>query len=94
MTRKKTEKQEDSKAKDRFAEAREKRKLAHEAKTTKSNSGEDKAREEFRKFFIKIKSKLGLEKSMEQVIWTHFKAAGFDKKDKFEDGIKHFGYTL
>jgi len=94
MTKKKIEKkEEDSKPVDRFAAAREKRRQAHEAKNS-TNSGVDKSREEFRKFFIKVKSKLGLEKSMEQVIWTHFKAAGFDKKEKFEDGIKHFGYNL
>jgi hypothetical protein len=31
---------------------------------------------------------------LEQIIWLHFQAAGFDKKDKFEQGIKHFGYKL
>lgn len=92
MTRKKKN-TEDNTVKDRFQEAREKRRLAHEAKQKKEN-GVDSSREDFRKFFIKIKTKLGLDKSMEQVIWTHFKVTGFDKKEKFEEGIKHFGYKL
>ena len=94
-----TTKKKESKAKetstpknDRFAEAREKRRLAFEGKNSKSNV--DKSKEDFRKFFIKVKSKLGLDKDMEQVIWTHFKAYKFDNKDKFEEGIKHFGYKL
>lgn len=55
---------------------------------------EENTREEFRKYFIQIKKKLGLGKEMENVIWLHFKAAGFDKKDKFDEGVKHFGYKL
>lgn len=77
-----------------FAQAKEKRRLAWEAKQKESGSTEKGEREEFRKFFVKIKGKLNLDKSMEEVIWTHFKAAGFDKKDKFEKGIKHFGYNI
>ena len=55
---------------------------------------EENTREEFRKYFVQIKKKLGLGKEMENVIWLHFKAAGFDKKDKFDEGVKHFGYKL
>lgn len=94
MTKKKNSEEKENIKTDKFADAKEKRRLAFEAKQEKSKSGSDKSREEFRKFFIKVKSKLGLDKSMEQVIWTHFKVSGFDKKDKFEEGIKHFGYKL
>jgi hypothetical protein len=51
-------------------------------------------REEFRQFFIKIKNKLQLKNSMEEILWLHLKSSGFDKSEKFEDGIRHFGYNL
>jgi len=55
---------------------------------------EDETREEFKKYFTKLKRQIGLTADLEQVIWLHFKASGFDKKEKFDDGIKHFGYKL
>lgn len=73
--------------------AKEARRKAWEAKQAEQNV-EENSREEFRKFFIKIKGKIGLDKDMENVIWIHFTKAGFDKKEKFEEGIKHFGYKL
>lgn len=76
-----------------LAAAKEARKKAWEEKQSKKICSEN-TREEFRKFFIKIKGKLKLTKDMEEVIWLHFKAAGFDKKEKFIDGIKHFGYKI
>jgi DNA repair exonuclease SbcCD nuclease subunit len=51
-------------------------------------------REEFRKFFAKISPKLKLEKSMEEVLWLHLKASGFAEKERFADGICHFGFKL
>jgi hypothetical protein len=51
-------------------------------------------REKFRQFFIKIKNKLQLKNSMEEILWLHLKSSGFDKSEKFEDGIRHFGYNL
>jgi len=83
-----------SSSKSRLEQAKEKRKLAWEAKLKESGSDERIERENFRRFFVKIKNKLSLDKSMEEVIWKHFKASGFDKKEKFEKGIKHFGYKL
>lgn len=77
-----------------FAEAREKRKKAHEAKIQAKLSDEKQTREEFRKFFVKIKKKLSITADMENIIWIHIKASGFDKKEKFEDGIRHFGYKI
>jgi len=52
---------------------------------------EEDTKDEFRKFFVQLKRKLNLNSDLEGVIWLHLKAAGFDKKDKFEKGIKHFG---
>lgn len=78
---------------DTIAEIRRARKEAAEAKKA-DKKGDLDQREEFRKFFAKINGKLQLERSMEQIIWIHFKAAGFAQKEKFEDGIKHFGYNI
>lgn len=51
----------------------------------------DNKKEDFRKFFAKLKSKNNLDASLEAVIWLHFKDYNFDTKDKFEQGLKHFG---
>ena len=72
--------------------ASEARKKAWELKQKKETP--ENSREEFRKFFIKVKEKLSLDREMEKVIWLHFTKTGFDKKEKFEEGIKHFGYKL
>ncbi len=90
MTKRK--KEVEQKEVDIFAEARKKRQAAYEVK--KAIEKEEDNREEFRKFFVKVKGKLNLSSDLEGVIWKHFKAAGFDKKDKFKEGINHFGYKL
>lgn len=87
-----TKRKKEEKVEDKFTEARKKRQEAHAAKQA-AEKKED-SREEFRKFFVKIKGKLSLSADMEDVIWKHFKSAGFTKKEKFEEGIKHFGYKL
>ena len=69
--------------------AKAKRKAAHEAKEAKAKI--EDSREEFRKFFAQKKSKLALAPSLENVLWLHFKAYGFDKKENFSAGLKHFG---
>jgi len=89
MTKKKIE----SKNKSSASDAKKRRKAAWDAKQAQAGT-EENSREEFRKFFVKIRSKLDLGQDMEGVIWTHFKSAGFDKKEKFKEGIKHFGYKL
>lgn len=55
---------------------------------------EEEVREEFKKYFIKLKRKLKLDPSLENVIWLHFKSAGFAKKELFDKGIAHFGYKV
>lgn len=55
---------------------------------------EENVREEFRKYFSRIKRQLNLGNELEEVIWLHFKAMGFDNSSKFNDGIKHFGYAI
>jgi hypothetical protein len=77
--------------KDEFAEMRAKRRSDAEALLLAKSSEVDQ-REEFRKFFVKVSGQLKLDKSMESILWLHFKASGFDKSEKFDEGIKHFGY--
>lgn len=76
----------------------EKLKVARERRIQKAGLNKEKiekdTREEFRKYFTKLKRKINLSSDLEDIIWLHFKASGFDKKDKFEDGIQHFGYKL
>ena len=51
-------------------------------------------REEFRKYFIDLKRKIGLESSMENILWLHLKAIKCDKKPLFDQGILNFGYRV
>jgi hypothetical protein len=51
-------------------------------------------RDEFRKFFLQIQSKLKLNRDMEQVLWAHLVATKNDTVEKFKDGVIHFGYKL
>ena len=62
---------------------------AHAAKEPEKCTEDSK--EEFRKFFAQKKSNLNLSPSLENVVWLHFKAYGFDKKESFSSGLKHFG---
>jgi hypothetical protein len=52
------------------------------------------SREEFRKYFVGLKRKLNLAPELENVLWLHLKAMGMDKKDKFNEGVMHFGYKI
>jgi hypothetical protein len=74
----------------KLEKAKAKRLEKHLSKQSDANK-ETNTKEEFRKFFAKLKAKYKLEASLEAVIWLHFKAYNFDSKDKFEQGIKHFG---
>jgi len=93
-TKKDKEAKKEISSKSIFSEAKEKRKKAYQDKLKAKKSDEKQTREEFRKFFVKIKKKLSITADMEQIIWIHIKAAGYNKKDKFEDGVKHFGYKI
>lgn len=48
----------------------------------------------FHKFFIKIKGKLRLSDDMESVIWKHLQATKTDAPEKFEEGVRSFGYKI
>lgn len=71
----------------------EMRKATHDAKLATKGPIED-SREEFRKYFVGLKRKLNLAPELEHVIWLHLKAVGMDKKDKFNEGVTHFGYKI
>ena len=62
-------------------------------KMIKGTSAES-TREEFRKYFVGLKRKLNLAPELENVIWLHLKATGMDSKDKFNEGVAHFGYKI
>jgi hypothetical protein len=88
MSDKKTKKTSEEKAE----QARKKR-LALLVNKTPAQE-ETNEREEFRKYFLKISKKLSLKKSIEDILWTHLKTIGCDKKDKFDEGVSHFGYKV
>jgi hypothetical protein len=77
---------------ERIAKAR-KRRLAL-AKEMEQVEDKTDNREEFRKYFLKLSKKLSLNKSLEEVIWTHLKTIEHDKKELFDKGVKHFGYKI
>lgn len=71
----------------------EQRKANHEAKLAKKGAIED-SREEFRKYFVGLKRKLNLQPEIEQVLWLHLKEVGMATKEKFNEGVTHFGYKI
>lgn len=70
----------------------EMRKATHEARKAKLEP--EDSREEFRKYFVGLKRQLNLQPELEQVIWLHLQAVNMATKDKFNDGVKHFGYKI
>jgi len=77
---------------ERIDKARKKRiALAKEQPTVGEKTD---SREDFRKYFLKLSKNLGLKKYLEEVIWSHLKTIKCDKKDSFDDGVKHFGYKI
>lgn len=52
---------------------------------------ESQIREEFRQYWAMNRRLYGKARDMEEVLWAHLKAAGFDKPEKFQAGIDHFG---
>lgn len=49
------------------------------------------ARESFRTFWALVKKDYKKPKELEDILWAHLKASGFDKPDLFEKGLQHFG---
>jgi hypothetical protein len=88
---KKDKKKEETEA-EKIAKARKKR-LALAANKAPAKEKSDN-REDFRKYFIKLAKKLNLDKSLEEICWAHLKAIKHDKKELFDEGIRHFGYKI
>ena len=55
---------------------------------------EQNMREEFRKYFVKVKRILNLPSDLEDILWLHLKAIKCDKVEKFNEGLKNFGYKI
>jgi len=51
-------------------------------------------REDFRAYFVGLKRKLNLKPELEEVLWKHLQTKGLDTKEKFDEGIKNFGYKI
>jgi len=74
---------------------KETRRARYEAMQKTSNTRrEEDDREDFRQYFVKLKRKLSLEADLEGIMWLHFKASGFATKERFDAGVKHFGYEI
>jgi len=69
------------------------RRANHEAKM-QAKKLVDASREEFRIYFVELKRKLNLAPEIEDVMWLHLKAIGMNQKEKFNEGVKHFGYKI
>ncbi|CAK0741438.1 DUF2934 domain-containing protein [Azospirillaceae bacterium] len=53
---------------------------------------EQEKRESFRLFWAKARRKYKqYNHSLEQILWIHLKASGYDTPEKFDQGIEHFG---
>lgn len=48
-------------------------------------------REAFRVWWAQEKSKYGMSKDLEEVLWLHLEAVKMNEPDKFENGVNHFG---
>jgi len=54
-------------------------------------SENENVRESFRTFWAIVKKEYKKPKELEDVLWAHLKASGFDKPELFEQGLQHFG---
>lgn len=59
-----------------------------------TNMKEKDNKKAFKTYFVKLKRKLNLDSSLEEIIWLHLKSAKMDKPEDFDKGIKHFGYKV
>jgi hypothetical protein len=48
-------------------------------------------REAFAAFWAIAKKDYRKSKDLEDILWAHLKASGFDKPELFEKGLEHFG---
>ena len=69
-------------------------KIIEVVKAPKKKMRESDLRDAFRTYFIQLKRKINLKPDLEEIMWLHFKASGFDDIEKFDEGTRHFGYKI
>jgi len=68
--------------------------IAAERNTKEKSQKESDVRKEFHKYFSKLKKKINLDSSLEDVLWLHLKSTGNNKPESFDKGVQHFGYDI
>jgi hypothetical protein len=71
--------------------AKDCRRRMYNLKAIQSN---ENSRQEFKKFFIKLKKWFSLDNDMENILWLHLVAIKCDSKEKFNEGLKNFGLNI
>lgn len=67
-------------------------KLALNKNRQKVNKNDEETKMKFQEFWAKNKTQYSCPKDIEHILWVHLKAAGYDSPEKFEAGIKNFGF--
>jgi hypothetical protein len=65
--------------------------LARQAAFEAPSEVQQDAREAFSAFWAVAKKDYKKTKDLEEILWAHLKASGFDKPELFEKGLEHFG---
>jgi hypothetical protein len=85
----------DPEKKTRIEEVRESLEREHQEYLAKTRpqpvEDNQDAKEAFKVFWTLNRKKYNRPKELEEILWAHMKAAGFDKPELFEEGIEHFG---
>lgn len=61
------------------------------AKQNKAPEADVDAKEAFRVFWTSARKSYDRPKELEEVLWAHLKASGYDKPELFQAGLEHFG---
>jgi hypothetical protein len=78
-------------------EDKEASKIAEELRANLPRAERNKevdVRKLFHKYFLKIQGRLNVKQDMEVVLWKHLVATKNDSPEKFETGIRNFGYKI
>lgn len=68
-----------------------KKEIQQSVSKTDKKSRQMELREEFELFWAKHKNKYKAYGNIADVVYAHFLAYGFNKPEKFEEGLRHFG---
>lgn len=76
-------------------EAMDKEQIAFKSSNKKNFEAPKKetksARDAFSSFWASAKKEYKRDREMEDILWAHLTASGFDKPELFEKGLQHFG---